>query len=267
MWRCNSTNLALLLEALLEMGPMGKQKDLNNLDTFQKVTARQIRSSPKLCAVVSLWKDNRVTDACGQQRLARVVWSHRAEISEKVNAGPERKVSEHTDHRSYRLVRMSMMTPVLSVVLQWTYMSIRTGPWSDGSRCTRINYGKKASLWILGFLQTKYNPSLKYYSWMVEASFRRVKQPGCCTAKTVQEWFEECNNQFKVLTWSPNSPDLSPVQHLWDVLAKKVWSAEASCQDFCKHLVARQHGTPSKVHTLTGWSCYRQVLIMLTQPA
>ena len=39
-------------------------------------------------------------------------------------------------------------------------------------------------------------------------------------AKMVQEWFEKHNKEFKVLTW----PDLNPMEHLWDVLNKQVWS-------------------------------------------
>ena len=27
--------------------------------------------------------------------------------------------------------------------------------------------------------------------------------------------------QFEVLTWHPNSPDLNPIEHLWDVLDKQ----------------------------------------------
>ena len=49
----------------------------------------------------------------------------------------------------------------------------------------------------------------------------------CHKAKMVQEWFEEHNNEFEVLTWPPNSPDLNPIEHLWDVLNKQVRSMEA----------------------------------------
>ena len=43
---------------------------------------------------------------------------------------------------------------------------------------------------------------------MAVASFSRVNA-SCHKAKMVQEWFEEHNNEFEVLTWPPNSPDLN----------------------------------------------------------
>ncbi|KAK3507226.1 hypothetical protein QTP70_011372 [Hemibagrus guttatus] len=46
----------------------------------------------------------------------------------------------------------------------------------------------------------------------------------CHKAEMVQEWFDERNNQFEVLTPPPNSPDLNPIHHLWDVLDKQVQS-------------------------------------------
>ncbi|KAK3505622.1 hypothetical protein QTP70_021284 [Hemibagrus guttatus] len=49
----------------------------------------------------------------------------------------------------------------------------------------------------------------------------------CHKVKMVHEWFYEHTNQFEVLTWPPNSPDLNPVKHLWDVLDKQVRSMEA----------------------------------------
>ncbi|KAK3532871.1 hypothetical protein QTP70_001156 [Hemibagrus guttatus] len=49
----------------------------------------------------------------------------------------------------------------------------------------------------------------------------------CHKAEMVQEGFDDHNTQFEVLTWPPNSPDLNPIQHLWDVLDKQVRSMEA----------------------------------------
>ena len=57
----------------------------------------------------------------------------------------------------------------------------------------------------------------------------------CHTAKIVQEWFEDQEKEFKVLTWPSYSPDLIPIDHLWDVLDKQVRSMEApphNLQDF-----------------------------------
>jgi len=36
----------------------------------------------------------------------------------------------------------------------------------------------------------------------------------CHTAHVVQEWFEEHDEEFKVLSWPPISPDLNPIEHL-----------------------------------------------------
>ena len=47
------------------------------------------------------------------------------------------------------------------------------------------------------------------------------------TKQKWSKWFEEHNNEFEVLTWPPNSPDLNPVELLWDVLDKQVQSMEA----------------------------------------
>ena len=54
----------------------------------------------------------------------------------------------------------------------------------------------------------------------------------CHKANILQEWFEEHNRKFRVLTWPPNSPDLNPIEHLWDVLDKQVRSMEASPRNF-----------------------------------
>ena len=36
----------------------------------------------------------------------------------------------------------------------------------------------------------------------------------CQAAKLVQELFEEDDNEFKMLTWQPNTPDLNLMEHM-----------------------------------------------------
>ncbi len=40
------------------------------------------------------------------------------------------------------------------------------------------------------------------------------------TTKIVKEWFKKHEKKFKVLHALPNSPDLSPIEHLLDVLER-----------------------------------------------
>jgi len=56
----------------------------------------------------------------------------------------------------------------------------------------------------------------------VESGLFQQDKALCHTAHIVQEWFEEHDEEFKVLAWPPNSPDLNPIEHLWDVLNQQV---------------------------------------------
>jgi len=54
----------------------------------------------------------------------------------------------------------------------------------------------------------------------------------CHTAHIVQELFEEHDVECKVLPWPPNSPDLHPIEYLWDLLDQQVKSMRGSTSQY-----------------------------------
>ena len=44
----------------------------------------------------------------------------------------------------------------------------------------------------------------------------------CHKAQIISNWFLEHDNEFTVLQWPPQSPDLNPIEHLWDVVEREI---------------------------------------------
>ncbi len=54
-----------------------------------------------------------------------------------------------------------------------------------------------------------------------DGSFQQDNAP-CHKAQIILDWFLEHFNEFTLLKWPPQSPDINPIEHLWDVVEQEI---------------------------------------------
>ncbi|GBM97547.1 hypothetical protein AVEN_246226-1 [Araneus ventricosus] len=51
----------------------------------------------------------------------------------------------------------------------------------------------------------------------------------CHKSRIVLEWFEEHTDEFHLMSWPPNSPDLKPIEHIWGVMERQLRAQTPPC--------------------------------------
>ncbi len=80
-------------------------------------------------------------------------------------------------------------------------------------------------------------PSLYNYSYPSSDGYFQQDNAPCHKAQIISDRFLEHDNEFTLLKWPPQSSDLNPTEHLWDVVHHGCAADKAAATAWCYHVV------------------------------
>ncbi|GBL76894.1 Transposable element Tc1 transposase [Araneus ventricosus] len=102
-----------------------------------------------------------------------------------------------------------------------------TFSWAALGPVVVVEQTKKAANY-LNIIADELHPYMAFVFLTGNGIFQQDNAP-CHKARIVLEWFEEHTDEFHFMSWPPNSPDLNPTEHIWDVMERQLRAQTPPC--------------------------------------